>query len=125
LDGLVDFYAAGGAGFFSAEPQKIQMGAAEARLLQFDVASPTSAMAFTQRDNRVITLSFGRGAVEFERLRDVVLKRFRFEGDPPPDMRLSAEPSQAPADQPGVVLKVELPSAPLPDAPVTEGEDAE
>ena len=127
LDGLVDFYAAGGAGFFSAEPEKIQMGSAEARLLQFDAASPTSAMAFTQRDNRVITLAFGRGAVEFARLRTVVLRRFRFEGDPPPDMRLGpAESSEAPAaEQIDVMLKVEVPPAPLPDAPASDEEDAE
>ena len=84
LDGLVDFYAAGGAGFFSAEPQKTTMGASEARLLQFDSLSPTSAMAFTQKDGRIVTLVFGRGAVEFPRLRERVLKRFRFEGDPRP-----------------------------------------
>ncbi len=84
LDGLVDFYAAGGAGFFSAEPQKTMMGASEARLLQFDSLSPTSAMAFTQKDGRIVTLVFGRGAVEFPRLRERVLKRFRFEGDPRP-----------------------------------------
>lgn|GEM_PF-6099582 len=84
LDGLVDFYAAGGAGFFSAEPQKTMMGASDARLLQFDSLSPTSAMAFTQKDGRIVTLVFGRGAVEFPRLRERVLKRFRFEGDPRP-----------------------------------------
>ena len=127
LDGLVDFYAAGGAGFFSAEPEKTQMGSAEARLLQFDAASPTSAMAFTQKDDRVITLAFGRGPVEFARLRDVVLRRFRFEGDPEPDMRIGPDKSnEAPAaEQLDVLLTVEAPPAPSPDAPTPDDEGAE